>query len=306
MKALVIGFGSIGKRHARVLSDIDAIHTVDVVTRQHIDSYTTYQHLSEVQLEDYDYFVIASETAKHFEQLLYITSNVSGKSILCEKPLFDFIDNQRHMLIDETKNKIVIGYTLRFHPILQKVREIIQTEKVYNIIVTCGQYLPTWRPDVDYRQSYSAKKSLGGGVLLDLSHEIDYIQWLFGEVVELKSYQTTISDLEIETDDLCMFIGKTNRKVFINVSLDYISKIPHRHIFINTEQFSYNINLIDHTIAKQGKTGTIANISVPPIDRDRMFHLMHTSTLTEENTASSYAEAVGVMNTVAKIQGAVS
>ena len=298
MKVLIIGYGSIGKRHFEVLSEFNTIDRIDLVTKQNIKNVICYKNIHEVKdLNQYDYFIIASETNKHYEQLIYLDENLKDKKIFCEKPLFN-----KEKKIKILNNDIFIGYVLRFHPLLQKLKNILQNEKVINVNIKCGQYLPTWRPTVDYRKSYSAIKSQGGGVLLDLSHEIDYAQWLFGKIKDIKSYQVKISDLEIDSDDLTMFLGRVSNGAMINLSIDYISKITHRTIIMDTLDNSFKIDLIANTLMQTNKNGKIKLIEEKALERNDMFISMHKSILNNENTNCTLKEALDIMNTITIIQ----
>ena len=242
MKVLIIGYGSIGKRHEEVLLSIDGIEQIDIVTQQTLVNKVTYINLEEVfEITKYDYYIIASQTSSHYEQLRYLESKVSGKLIFCEKPLFKTKEQ-----LQIVNNLVYVGYVLRFHPLVKTLRELIKDKKVISVNVNCGQYLPTWRPESDYKDSYSAKKEEGGGVLLDLSHEIDYIQWLFGKIEELQSYQLKVSDLEIDSDDLTMIIGKTKKETIINMSIDYISKITYRKMLVHTFNERFDLDFINN------------------------------------------------------------
>lgn len=298
MKILIIGYGSIGKRHEEVLSGFHDIHSIDIVTKQTLDDKTTFLSLEEVaDLDAYDYFVIASETNKHYEQLKFLDSKVSQKLIFCEKPLFE---TTKELKIEN--NKVVVGYVLRFHPLLQQLREFLQDETILSVHINCGQYLPTWRPGCDYRVSYSAKKEEGGGVLLDLSHEIDYLQWLSGKIEELKSYQVKISDLDIDSDDLTTFIGKTETGAIVNVSVDYISKIIRRELLINTLENSYSLDFIANKLVKKGKSGSEEVFPFFNLERNYMFEKMHRSILDDEQIICSFEEGLSVMDTIALVQ----
>lgn len=228
MKVLLIGYGSIGKRHYHVLKKALNIKEIDIVTKQSLNNIKTFQTIEEVEnIEGYDYFIIASETYKHYNQLVYLEHKVKDKIILVEKPLFI---NKNDTIIKN--NKVYVGYNLRFHPILQEIKNIKNNIQVLYVNIITGQYLPDWRPDRDYRDTYSASKKKGGGVLFDLSHEIDYVQWLFGYIKKFTSLNMKISNLDIDSNDLFTAIGTTENKILINVTLDYISKIPLRKIVI--------------------------------------------------------------------------
>ncbi|MFA5462068.1 MAG: Gfo/Idh/MocA family oxidoreductase, partial [Sulfurimonas sp.] len=154
----------------------------------------------------------------------------------------------------------------------------------------------------DYKKSYSAKKKGGGGVLLDLSHEIDYVQWLCGNMEEIKSYQVRISDLEITSDDLTMLIGKTNKNVFVNISIDYISKLTHRRVVVETFQNSYELDFITSKLVKRNKLGLEEVYSFASLERNTMFEKMHLDILNKQKTICTFEEGLKVMNTICTIQ----
>lgn len=298
MKVLIIGFGSIGKRHYDVLSQLSEVQSIDLVTKQIIEDKICYKNLEAVNnINQYDYFVIASETNKHFEQLKFLEENIKNKLIFCEKPLFE---SKKHLEIKN--NKVFVGYVLRFHPLLERLIEFIKNEKILLVNAKCGQYLPSWRPNTDYKNCYSAKKEEGGGVLLDLSHEIDYVQWLAGQINEIKSYQVKISDLEISSDDLSMLIGKTNQDILVNISIDYISKITHRKLLVETLEYSYELDFIENKLIKKDKNGVEETYSFSNLERNYMFEKMHLDIFNQQKNVCTFKEALEVMDTISTIQ----
>ncbi|HIP45615.1 MAG TPA: Gfo/Idh/MocA family oxidoreductase, partial [Sulfurospirillum arcachonense] len=271
MKVLLIGYGSIGKRHFDILSDFDEVDSINVVTKQNIDNVKTFKSLKDIEdINVYDYFIIANETSKHYEQLDYVCKYTTNKNILVEKPLFD-----KEYTLESCDNNVFVAYNLRFHPLLQKLKEILKDEDVYYANVLAGQYLPTWRPDQDYRESYSAKLSQGGGVLRDLSHELDYINWIFGDITVIGSINTKISDLEIESDDIFTALAKTNDGTIINVTMDYISKMPLRKIMIHTKTKTIEANIVTNTINIFNRDGIENSIVLDKLHRDYTYTNMH-------------------------------
>lgn len=298
MKALIIGFGSIGKRHYDVLSKLSEIRSIDLVTKQNIENKICYKSFEFVNnINQYDYFVIASETNKHFEQLNFLEKNVKDKLIFCEKPLFESKQD-----LEIKNNRVFIGYVLRFHPLLEKLKEFVKKEKILLVNAKCGQYLPSWRPNTDYKNCYSAKKDEGGGVLLDLSHEIDYVQWLCGKINEIKSYQVKISDLEISSDDLSMLIGKTNKNILVNISMDYISKITHRKLLVETLEHAYELDFISNKLIKKDKNGLEETYGFSNLERNYMFEKMHLDIFNQQKNVCIFKEALEVMDTISTIQ----
>lgn len=293
MKALIISMGSIGTRHAEVLTSIGI--EVSAITSQNIRSLECFNDLKSVNLDKFDYFIIASPTHLHYEHLSYIDTNVSGKIILCEKPLFDkFRDFNPN-------NKIFIGYNLRFHPLILELKNMLNPSEILTIEARCGQYLPSWRKK-DYTTTYSSYKELGGGVLLDLSHEIDYISFLSDSSLELiKSCQAKVSNLNITSDDICMILAKCN-KTLINISLNYLSKTPYRQILIETNNNTYHLDLITNTLKIVDQDGKITQIQKPNLQRNDTFKAMHIDALNLQNHICTFAQAMDTMRLIDQIQ----
>lgn len=298
MKVLIIGYGSIGKRHYEVLSRISLVQEIDLVTKQNILDKIFYKNIEDIKnIEKYDYFIIATETNKHFEQLNFLEKNLKNKLIFCEKPLFESKQD-----LEIKNNNVFVGYVLRFHPMLQKLKDFLKNENIISVNAKCGQYLPSWRPNTNYKNSYSAKRKEGGGVLLDLSHEIDYVQWLCGSIDNINSIQTKVSDLEIDSDDLTMIIGKTNQGVIVNISIDYISKITHRKLLVETLENTYELDFISNKLIKKNKLGLEEVYSFSNLERNYMFEKMHLDVLEEQKNICTLKEGLEVMNTISIIQ----
>ncbi|EAL3840770.1 gfo/Idh/MocA family oxidoreductase, partial [Campylobacter coli] len=228
MKVLIIGFGSIGKKHFLALNELRFL--VDVLSKSYEFShfegknFRLFKDLEELNLQDYDLFIIANITTSHFKTLKFLDQNVKEKIILVEKPLF-----QKDMeFIPSNNNQIYIAYLLRFHPMIQDLKQLIDEKEVYFAKFICNSYLPNWRK-LDYRQNYSAKKELGGGVMLDLSHEIDLAFYFFKELSLKFSQNLKISELEITSDDFT-FLALSAKNTSIHIELDYFSKLTQRKI----------------------------------------------------------------------------
>ena len=127
---------------------------------------------------------------------------------------------------------------------------MIKGKEIFNVSISCNSYLPKWRKNINYQESSSAKKSLGGGVLLDLSHEIDYMNHIFGEVEPLFKFNSKISNLEIETEDYLNVFGKfKNRNAFLQLELSYFSHFEKREILVSCNDISIKADLIMNTIS---------------------------------------------------------
>ena len=133
---------------------------------------------------------------------------------------------------------------MRFDPIIQKIKKLINNKRIWNVHVFCGSYLPDWKPERDYQKSYNANKKKGGGVLLDLSHELDYTKWLFGLTKLLYVNFNKKSDLLVNVEDTAIVIAKNNQNTLININLNYYTRKPVRQIFIDGENISIQADLI--------------------------------------------------------------
>jgi len=299
LKVLIIGYGSIGKRHFEILKGLDGVSSIDLVTKQNIPDVTQIENISDVtNIAKYDYFIISSETVKHYEQLKYICEKVNNKKILVEKPLYDHVNEDI-----KTNNKIITAYNLRFHPILKKLKQILKNEQIYYVNVMCGQYLPTWRPNTDYKKSYSADIEQGGGVLRDLSHELDYIDWLFGGIKTIDSISTKISDLEINSDDIFTAIATTENKTIINLTIDYISKNPIRRLIIHTSSNTIEADMINSTLVVYYKNGNKENVVVEQKDRNYTYTEMHKSIIKNDlDEICSFEEGKKIVDIIENIK----
>jgi CMP-N,N'-diacetyllegionaminic acid synthase len=283
-----------------VLSSFTEIKEIHIVTKQTIEDRITFNALEDVtDIKKYDYFLIASETKKHYEQLCWLNERVENKKIFCEKPLFE-----EWYELPTIRNEVYVGYVLRFHPALQKMKALLAGQQVLNANIACGSYLPNWRTNIDYRASYSAKKTEGGGVLLDLSHELDYCAWLTGDLIDIKSYQAKVSDLEIDSDDLVSLVGKTNQNVMINLVMDYFSKSAHRLIRTNTNDFTLEADLIKNQLTKTNLDKSQEVFEFETLERNHLFQAMHREILfcANKKYICTLAQGLEVMRTINAIQ----
>jgi predicted dehydrogenase len=199
--------------------------------------------------------LICSRTSNHFKDLSAVEKNFKNKAVLVEKPLFEKIKK-----LKIKNNNVFVGYNLRFNPILNYIKNYIKNKEVFNIRCTCQSYLPFWRKNIDYKRSNSAKKKYGGGALLELSHEIDYIQWMLNDNLKLKfSSLRKISNLKIDTEDDVSIFGKVKKTdVFINLNFhslqsQRIISVSGKHFVLKGDLINHNVKIIyknKHTIKK--------------------------------------------------------
>lgn len=248
MRALVIGYGSIGERHARLL--VEAKCSVAVVSRHSIDFAPHYSELSQALSEWHpEYVVVADRTSEHHQAIESLVKHGFQGRVLVEKPLFD----RPATLPRHSFSLAAVAYNLRCHPMLVKLKSLLDdSKKVVTANIYVGSYLPDWRPNTDYRQSYSAKRNQGGGVLRDLSHELDYVLWLFGSWRRLTASGGHVSHLEIDSDDSYTLLMETKRCPLVSIHMNYLDRVPRREILVNTDQHTVRVDLINNTIVIDG------------------------------------------------------
>jgi predicted dehydrogenase len=234
MRALVVGLGSIGRRHLGNLRQVAP--DAEITLLRHDRSVPTPEDAAKLadrivyRLEDaleerLDCAVIASPAPFHVALATALAER--GVHLLVEKPLSHRLDGV-DALIDTCRRRgcvLLVGYVLRYHPSLRAAHEAIRrgaVGRVLSLRAEVGQYLPDWRPASDYRQTVSARRDLGGGALLELSHEIDYARWLAGEVTSVFAYTAHASDLEIDVEDLAEIVLRFSGGAIGSIHVDMV------------------------------------------------------------------------------------
>lgn len=236
---LVIGYGSIGRRHASILSAMG--HSVFLVTSQKLENYVCFLNINGAfNRASFAYIIISNPTYLHYPTLIQLLDFNFDGVILVEKPLFLKVEILPH----QDLNKIFIAYNLRFHELLIEAKQLVKNEKIIGFSACVGQYLPTWRKNIDYQNCYSGKKALGGGVLRELSHELDYALWFCGLCYEVVAMGGHYSELEIDSDDIFSILMRCENCPMVNLQLNFLSRFPKREVIIQTNFRTIIIDLI--------------------------------------------------------------
>ena len=287
----VVGAGSIGSRHQRILKQLG--HKVSVVSANSPDA--DFRSMSDaLERESFDYVVIASQTSQHVIDLSALINNRFNGRVLIEKPLFEKL----HTLQENNFSFAAVGYNLRFHPVIVWLKDTLpKLGKLTSANFYVGQFLPTWRPDSDYRKSSSARDISGGGVLRDLSHELDLVQYLFGDWQQLTAVGGKFSDLEIATDDTFSILMTSTKCNAISVQLNYVDRIKQRYITINGNNGTVSIDLISNT-------AKFSDLDVKfSVNADDTYVAQHLAVISNDSqNTCSLSEALKVVETIQAIE----
>ena len=200
----------------------------------------------------YDVVFVTNPTSMHYETVERFAAHT--KSFFIEKPVFDSTEVDEKIFETIKDIPSYVACPLHYNAVLQYVKQHVNPENVICARAMSSSYLPDWRPGQDYRMTYSANKDLGGGVSIDLIHEWDYLTWLFGMPTECKQIINKVSNLEIDSDDLAIYIGKNDKTTF-ELHLDYFGRQPQRTLDLFTADDTIHCDLIAGTVnyLKSGK-----------------------------------------------------
>ncbi|MBU0535636.1 MAG: Gfo/Idh/MocA family oxidoreductase [Nanoarchaeota archaeon] len=211
MRFLIIGLGSIGIRHAKNLAKIVPDSEIYSLRQRNLPlkgldgvKIKTFTDAEKAFSHGYDAVFITNPTSMHMEYCLKAAEK--GFNLFIEKPMTHKINGIEKLRQVVKKKKLVafVGYNMRFHPGIKKMKEMIESGKLgklYMARAQVGEYLPDWHPEEDYSKGYSARKEMGGGPLLSLIHEIDYMIWMKGIPSKVCAMMGKVSNLKVSTED---------------------------------------------------------------------------------------------------------
>jgi predicted dehydrogenase len=245
--ALIVGAGSIGRRHISNLKKLGLSklaacdphpERLEYVAKEfQVECFPTI----EVGLDKFeaDAVLVCSPPAGHVAQAMQGLQ--AGAHVFIEKPLSDRMDGVEALRDEAAKRQAVVqvGYNLRFHPGLQTLKRVVEQEVAGRILwarAEVAQYLPDWRPWQDYRESYTARCELGGGIILDASHEIDYMLWLLGPPRELTCMAGQVSGLEVNVEDCATMLIRLRSGAQADIHMDFVQRTPSRSCVVAGDQ----------------------------------------------------------------------
>lgn len=282
MKWLIAGCGSIGRRHLCNLRELGETELsvyrsgrtgVEQIEREF--GVQSFFSLDDALADRPDIVLVANPTSLHMPTALQAVS--AGCNVLIEKPLSHSLDGTAALATLVRKNGVTatVGYNLRFHPVVRKLKEMVDSGCIGDILSVCawaGQYLPDWHPGEDYQESYVARSELGGGVILTLSHELDYLYWMFGDVAEVTASASQPSDLDMDAESLAEITLVFKSGVMGQVHLDCLQRTPSRGCeFVGSGgTVRCDLNRAGILVYRNG-AGEPERVTIPAVDSNRMY-----------------------------------
>ena len=260
-KVLVVGAGSAGLRHLHNVREILPNAKLFILTRRTDlsfpgDEIEIVNSLEEARLICPDLSIIANAASDHVRTAMLLAEE--GSHLFVEKPI-SVSTEEANLLVNvcrEKAIKIAVGYNLRYSPSLEFFRERIRSGEIGSLLgfhCEVGQYLPSWRKNIEYRDSVSARKVSGGGVLLELSHELDYLGWIFGSWSQVISRISKVSDLDIDVEDyvsaiLGFKLENSEREIIGTLIQDFIRRDKTRFCYVIGSEKSIRWNAIANIV----------------------------------------------------------
>lgn len=259
MNVLVVGLGSIGRKHVKVLKELEPdceIYALrSKVNASHENNIKNIYSVKDIPW-DVDFIIISNPTVFHggtIEKLIGL-----NKPFFIEKPVLHDINDLALTIFETIKTNNIftyVGCPLRFHPCISFVRNYLEVNnpRLNEVNIYCGSYLPDWRPERNFRETYSAQPDLGGGAHLDLIHEIDYAYYLFGKPQDVLSLFRNVSSLSIPAIDYAHYC-LSYPKFSASITLNYFRKSPKRSLELVFDKDIWLVDLLSSTITnKQGE-----------------------------------------------------
>ena len=263
-KIAFCGLGSIAKRHLRNVCsclnrrgdsfEIDLYRSSFKSLPQDLHPLISQEFLfSEPIIKNYDIVFVTNPTYLHYTTLEKFKSNT--KSFFIEKPIFCNTDVDETLFNDLQSVICYVACPLRYNPVIQFVKNNVNLDDVISVRAICSSYLPDWRPGQDYRMCYSSHRDMGGGVGIDLIHEWDYLTYFFGMPDKCFSIQNKISGLDIDSDDIAIYIAETKGKT-IELHLDYFGRKATRTLELYTHDDTIVGDILNGSIyySRKGET----------------------------------------------------
>lgn len=293
----MIGLGSIGQRHVKNLKKLygKRVHLYAFREQRRLDVYgenleivpeknveeeydiKVCNSLEEAFLQKIEIAFISNPTSMHVDYAIKMAEK--GVNLFIEKPISDNLENVNQLLSVIKKNKIIasVGYQMRYHPCIKKLREFLEKSEIGQLLfVHCvvGELITEMHQYEDYSKQYIARKKLGGGVVVNQIHELDYLQWILGMPKQVYSIGGKISDLNIDVEDCAMSLCKfnyINKELPVYIQQDMLQKPPKRNCYIIGSKGKLEMDLISNILKLYKNTGETEEYKFESFQRNEMF-----------------------------------
>ncbi|WP_433901933.1 Gfo/Idh/MocA family protein [Sphingobacterium puteale] len=254
MKVLIVGLGSIAQKHISAIRELDSGIELYAFRRSRLND--SVENINNIySLEDnsvsFDFAIVSNPTANHADTIRQL--KILRVPLFIEKPLFErlgYLDLIRE--INREKIETYVACNLRFLDSLKFLKQFLNERIINEVNVYCGSFLPDWRPNIDFRSVYSANKEQGGGVHIDLIHEVDYLVWLFGFPLEDRKTFLSNSSLNISAYDYANYLF-IYEKFAANVILNYYRRDAKRSIEVICADDTILVDLLKNSVSLNGK-----------------------------------------------------
>ena len=283
-KVAVVGLGNISNRHRRNLKQLFpkarlyCMSASGRIPREVISNADQLVSSLEVLIEEQVELVIVASPAP-FHAAHAVPLIEAGIPVLIEKPVTATVEDAKALQEAATRYRtpVAVGYCLRYLPSLQEIKKILTSGKLgqlYHSSVEIGQYLPDWRPSKDYRASVSARAELGGGALLELSHELDYTRWLLGDITLEHAVLRKTQELGLDVEDSVDLMLSTREKAVVHVHLDFLQRKAYRQCRFVGSCGAMEWDLMDNEIRFISTQENQVLYSAPQWDKNQMYTAM--------------------------------
>lgn len=300
MNILIIGLGSIGKKHVDVI--IELFPESNIYALRSTQTNDTYKKSINIKSIDelstkIDFVIISNVTYKHVDAIeIAIQLNCP---LFIEKPVLENFTHANNLLYKINLNKIqtYVACNMRFHPCLEFISNYLRTknDKINEVNIYCGSYLPDWRPQKDYLKSYSANEFMGGGVDLDLIHEMDYMVWLFGFPQKVLSLKKSNSTLKINSYDSVRYLVDYP-SFSIGITLNYFRRDSRRclEIVMQDDTIIVDLNLCEIKSMISGNIFFSSSFSIMDTYKKQMLYFVD-SLASKKNHINDFENAINIL-----------
>lgn len=254
MRILFFGLGSIGKRHARLIKN-NYCHQLFAFRsgREDAENELGIQEIHNLNMIDEIKPDLAFITNPTYEHIKYATLCAEkGIDLFIEKPLSMDMEGVEQFIETVKKNGVntYLGYCLRFHPAIKWLKEYIKNKRAppLHVRVNASSFLPNWRPEIDSSKHYSAFAHKGGGILLEHSHEIDYLYYLFGDITDIKINTQKVGSVTADADDFCDALFRFESGTYGNLHMNFVSRLQRREIIVEFGDSTITADLIANKV----------------------------------------------------------